>query len=172
MYDTEKPTPDTEAYDEIIGRREASHALLQQEDLMEELTGEDVPYVDDLSPAWRGILWVIAGIFITMAIAGFIAHALAGFCFAGCLAVLWCFFVTAAKEITQSEDGAGNMYRNQKIGRSPAWSKQREERVEIVEQIVKHENPIDLLNNLDDPEYVRTLTEALHRDENGWTMSN
>jgi hypothetical protein len=80
--------------------------------------------------------------------------------------------VNCAKEISASEDGAGNMYRNQKIGRSPEWSKQREQRTEIVEQIVSHESPVDLLNNLDDPDYVRTLKEALHRDENGWTMSD
>jgi hypothetical protein len=163
---------DTAAYDAIMHRKEARFALFQQEDLMEELTGEDLPYADDLSTAWKFWLWVIAAIFALMAICGFVANPIAGFCFAGLLSLLWAFMVNCAKEISASEDGAGNMYRNQKIGRSPAWSKQREQRTEIVEQIVSHESPVDLLNNLDDPDYVRTLKEALHRDENGWTMSD
>lgn len=172
MQETEAISPDTGAYDEIVGRREAKFALLQQEDLMQGLTGEDVPYADDMGGAMRAFLWTVAAVFILMSIVGFIANPIAGFAFAGILSMLWGFMVNGGKEISASEDGAGNMYRNQKIGRSPEWRKQREERVEIVEQIVQREGSVDLLNNLDDPDYVRTLKEALHRDENGWTMSD
>ena len=172
MQATEAISYDTEAYDEIRNRREAKHALLQQEDLMEELTGGDLPYSDDLGRGMRTLLWMIGGVFVFMSMAGFIAHPIAGFAFAGMLSVFWCWMVSAGKEISASADGAGNMYRTQRIGRSPEWSKQREERVEIVETIVGHESSTDLLNNLDDPAYVRTLKEALHRDEHGWTMSD
>lgn len=163
---------DTEAYDEIRNRREARHALLQQEDLMEELTGEDLPYSDDLGSGVRAFLWMVGALFVFMSIASFIANPIAGFAFAGMLSVLWCWLVSGGKEISASADGAGNMYRNQRIGRSDGWSKQREERVRIVDTIVGHEGSTDLLNNLDDPDYVRTLKEALHRDEHGWTMSD
>ena len=172
MQDTEAVSYDTEAYDEIRDRREAKHALLQQEDLMEELTGEDLPYSDDLGRGMRTFLWVVGGFFASMAVAGFLAHPVAGFVLAGILSMLWCWMVSAGKEIFASADGAGNMYRNQRVGRSPEWSKQRDERAEIVETIVGHEGSTDLLNNLDDPDYVRTLKEALHRDEHGWTMSD
>ena len=163
---------DTEAYDEIRNHREAKHALFQQEDLMEGLTGEDLPYSDDLGRGMRTFLWMVGGLFVFMSIAGFIANPIAGFALAGILAILWSWMVSGGKEISASADGAGNMYRNQRIGRSPGWSKQREERAKIVETIVGHESSTDLLNNLDDPDYVRTLKEALHRDEHGWTMSD
>jgi hypothetical protein len=163
---------DTAAYDEIMGRREAKHALLQQEDLMEGLTGEDMPYADDLGRVMKAFLWTLGALFVFMSIVGVLANLLAGFAMAGFFSMIWCFMVNAGKEISASEDGAGNMYRNQRIGRSPEWRKQREERVEIVEKIVQRESSVDLLNNLDDPDYVRTLQEALHRDEHGWTMSD
>jgi len=163
---------DTAAYDEIMGRREAKHALLQQEDLMEDLTGADMPYADDLGPVMKAFLCTVGATFVLMSIVGIIANPLAGFAMAGFFSMVWCFLVNAGKEISASEDGAGNMYRNQRIGRSPAWREQRDQRVAIVETLVKHESPVDLLNNLDDPDYVRTLKEALHRDENGWTMSD
>ncbi|KKK78487.1 hypothetical protein LCGC14_2843070 [marine sediment metagenome] len=172
MQDTEAVSYDTEAYDEIRDRREAKHALLQQEDLMEELTGEDLPYSDDLGRGMRTFLWMIGGVFVFMSMAGFIANPIAGFTFAGILAIVWSWMVSGGKEISASAGGAGNMFRNQRIGRSPGWSEQREERVKIVETIVGHEGSTDLLNNLDDPDYVRTLKEALHRDEHGWTMSD
>jgi len=172
MQDTEAVSYDTEAYDEIRDRREAKHALLQQEDLMEELTGGDLPYSDDLGRGMRTFLWMIGGVFVFMSMAGFIANPIAGFTFAGILAIVWSWMVSGGKEISASAGGAGNMFRNQRIGRSPGWSEQREERVKIVETIMGRESSTDLLNNLNDPDYVRTLKDALHRDEHGWTMSD
>ena len=168
----ETVTYDTEAYDVIVGRMAAKCALFDQEELMEALTGADLPYSDDLGNRMRSFLWLSGIVLTLMAIAGFIANPVAGFAFAGCYLVLWCWMVNAGKEISASADGAGNMYRNQRVGRSPEWSKQAEERRQIRQAIIEHENPYDLLENLDDPEYVRTLQEALHRDEHGWTMSD
>ncbi len=172
MDHEERVTYDTEAYEEIRNRRMASHALFEQEDLMEGLTGEDLPYSDDLGRGVRTFLWIVGALFVFMSIAGFIASPIAGFTLAGILAILWSWMVSGGKEISASADGAGNMYRNQRVGRSAGWSEQREERVKIVETIMGRESSTDLLNNLNDPDYVRTLKEALHRDEHGWTMSD
>ncbi len=165
-------TPNTDAYEEIVARMEARWALREQDDLMAAVTGEDMPYSDDLAEGMRFFLWIAAALFIVIALASVIANAAAGFALSGFLLLLWCAMVSAGKEISASADGAGNMYRNQRVGRSPEWAKQAEERKQVRDKIIQHENPYRLLENLDDPEYVRTLTEALRRDEHGWTMSD
>jgi len=172
MSDQERPEYDTTAYDEIMARREARSALAQQDELIEELTGVIVPGHDEIGMNMRGFLWLVAGSFILMSLFGVFAHPLGGFAMAGILSLLWCWMVGAAKEIAASADGAGNMYRLQRVGPEPGWAEQREAREEIVRAVVAEESSADLLNNLDNPDYVRTLKEALHRDEHGWTMSD
>jgi hypothetical protein len=172
MIDLEKPDYNTDAYDEIMARRDARMALSQQDELVEELTGVIVPGHDEIGMNMRGFLWLVAGTFILMSLFGLIANPIGGFALAGILSLLWCWMVSAAKEVAASADGAGNMYRTQRVGPEPGWAEQREAREEIVKAVAEHESASDLLTNLDNPDYVRTLKEALHRDEHGWTMSD
>ena len=161
----------TDAYDEIVARFEARAVLGQEEELLEALTGPDEPQADDLPASSRGVLFFFAGIFSIMAIVGVIANPIAGFALAGILALLWCLLVEAAKEMSASKGEAGNMFRNRRVGRSLAAQEKAQERRQVIDEISKHENPYPLLENLDDPVYMRTLKEALRRDEEGWTMS-
>lgn len=169
---TNEATYDTTAYDAIVARMDARRALLVQDELLEELTEESIPGPDDLGGKMRAGLWAVGAVLLVMVIAGLFAHPAAGFAFAGIATLFWLFLIQAGKEISISEDGAGNMYRTQKVGRNPKAREIIEHRHQVVEELVEHEDPHRLLKNLDDPEYVRTLKEALHRDEQGWTMSD
>lgn len=160
-----------DAYDDLINRRQARRRLFEEGELLEALTGEDEPYSDDIGGGMRIFLWVVLAVFALMTLAGSASHLAGGFALAGMLAVLWCWLVSAATEVAASADGAGNMYRNQRTGRSPEWDAQRAERVEIVETIVEHEDPQALMAKLDDPSYIKELMAAMKRDEEGWTMS-
>jgi hypothetical protein len=162
----------TQAYDEIIARRQNRRALIADDELMEELTGADVPYTDALGPKMRGFLAFAAIVLFIFCACCVYGNWIAGFCICGFALLLWCGMVEGGVEIEASAGGAGNMFRDQRVGRSSEWSRQREERVAVVETIVENVPPDDLLANLENPSYVRTLREALRRDEQGWTMSD
>jgi hypothetical protein len=163
--------PCTDAYDEIVARFEAREVLGQEDDLLEVLTGPDEPSADELPATSRGVLTVVAAIFLLMTVVGILASPIAGFTLAGILALLFCIMVEGAKELSATKGGAGDMFRNRRVGRSLAAQEQAQERREVIDEISKHENPYTLLENLDDPEYMRTLKAALQRDEEGWIMS-
>lgn len=157
-------------YDELVARLASRETQFVVDELAEELTEASLPSPDDLTEGGRFFLWITGGVLSFMALAGFIANPVAGFLLACCCAILWFFMISATKEIVASAEGAGNMYRLQKIGRNPKAAAVIEQRREALRRVTPE--PRDLLKNLDDPAYVRTLKEALRRDEQGWTMSN
>ena len=164
---------DTTAYDDIVAERAVRAELAGVENLVEELTGIEMPDDEGLGPGWAIFFAVVAVVFIGMSAGALKGNPIAGLLFLAIMMSLWVFLVNCAEEIKMSSiSDAGNMFKTGPAIYTPEQREATTARREAVDAIIEHENPYHLLENLDDPDYVRTLREALRRDEEGWTMSD